>query len=123
MSMSHKDCTHPSTSKDRAKCRRSRETGEEFDVITKKKPAPSPRGKGQRRKQLEAEIAANAKRTAEEIYASRLLRGDLPCHVCGRKATWHDGQTGEPACSEHVTFPGTSPETIARLAELKEAMK
>jgi hypothetical protein len=68
------------------------------------KTVRNPRGKGQRRKQLEAEIAANSKRTAEEIYASRVLRGELTCHVCGKKATWHDGQTGEPACSQHVTF-------------------
>jgi len=106
--ISHKDCTHPSTSKDRAKCRKDR-AGGQAEIRSLKKDLEEirgrqPRGKGSRRRQLEAEIAANAKRTEEEIYASRVLSGRLDCHVCGKMATWHDGQTGEPACSKHVTF-------------------
>jgi hypothetical protein len=106
--ISHKDCAHPSTSKDRTACRKQR-ADYQGEVRSLKKQlkehqARAPRGKGKRRAQLEAEIAANAKRTEEEIHASRVLSGRLDCHVCGKMATWHDGQTGEPACSKHVTF-------------------
>lgn len=99
----HKGHDHPSTSKARAACRRSGNRMLATSVPKALADRP-PRGKGKRRQQLEAEIAANAKRTAEEIYASRVLNGEIPCHVCGKKASWHDGQTGEPACSTHVTF-------------------
>lgn len=104
----HKGHDHPSTSKARAACRKAQGiTPKERGGIrerTAKKAKPVPRGKGKRRQQLEAEITANSKRTAEEVYASQVLNGALPCYVCGKKASWYDGQTGEPACSKHVTF-------------------
>jgi hypothetical protein len=105
----HKDHDHPSTPKARAACRKANgvKTGEGSTsrASSLKKIADRPsRGKGKRRQQLEEQIAANAKRSAEEVRASQILNGALECHVCGKKATWHDGQTGEPACSKHVTF-------------------
>ena len=87
--MSHKDCSHESTPKARAACRRQSKTGlgapfSGTDAGNRAKARESvepqireraPRGKGQRRRQLEAEIAANAKRSAEEILASRRANG------------------------------------------------
>lgn len=111
MTFSHTSCSHPATSKDRAKCRKLAESGN-----SSPKPATSRATRNANRTATEAQAGAdateiidkakriaksNAARTANAQMRNPLKeRGE--CFVCGSRAAHFVRSTKQPVCMKHI---------------------
>lgn len=125
MTFSHTSCTHPATSKDRAKCRKAASAinpdGSSVntplnDRITEGRKATSRATRNAKRTATEAvadEVAADiidretkkAKANAYRTAATQMknpLKDRRDCYVCGSRSAHMDRKNGEPVCMKHI---------------------
>jgi hypothetical protein len=113
MSMSHKDCNHPSTSKARAECRKRRDTGLTFKgkdkAATEAYHAEVQELQKQRKspgKRNVAKANTKAKEKSHVIIEQAIAKLDKRpvCFECSKHAGWIDKRNGQPVCMAHVDW-------------------
>jgi hypothetical protein len=105
VSFSHKNCSHPSTSKDRAACRKARADGQaEIRNLSEQHRAQSKKTRAGRERKATKTAATIVEDSIEDIRKRQVLRGAKFCYVCDKPASWveelKDGE--QPVCMLHV---------------------